>query len=87
MNDFNHVYVYGACCSSGMGIGVYEWGAATQKMKLSENCKCRLSCELLFIRNDEPVGLIGKMVVDYVIRHATLLCPIETHQITTENLK
>lgn len=37
-------------------------------MKIAKNCQCKLSCDLLLVRNGEKVGgMIGTYTVDYII--------------------
>ena len=51
------------------------------------DCNCKLSVELKKIPNHSEVGLTGTMVVEYVTRHATKYCPIESHRDKDEILK
>jgi len=54
---------------------------------IPENCKCQLSVEHKLVPNGNIVNDIGRFEVDHYTRHATLICPIDNHKTTTENLK
>lgn len=52
---------------------------------IDENCKCQLSVTHKMVPNGNIVNDIGVFEVDYYTRHATPLCPIESHKTTKED--